>query len=464
METNWRPELNSGAGTLHQRLIAALSGDVASGALAPGARMPTHRELARQLEIGIGTVSKFYAEAERLGLLNSHVGRGTYIAGQIATEPEASDRPIDLTLNLPPPEIPAARIAAAITRLHQRADVAEMLQIAPQPGLDRHRQAGAIWLRRWANLPQVDWRRLLVTAGAQHGMFLALNALCRRGDTVLTDAVTFHGATAIAEQGGFTLTGLPLDSEGMRPDALEDAAIRTGARVVYVQPTLQNPTARTMSPARRDEIVRVARRHELWLVECDVYSPLARASSSLSEIVPFAALVPERTIYAGSVSKSLGSGLRVGYLIAPNDAIFDRLVLGMRASIYSSGPLGPEIATQWISNGEADEILRAVADEAIARSSMALAQLAVAERPSASASLHVWLPMSELASERTAGRLLRQGVVVTPPASFTLNGELASGLRLCLGAALNRPTLDRALSIVAATLATETEPLSSAVI
>ncbi len=358
METNWRPQLNAGTGTLHQQLIAALSGDVASGALEPGARMPTHRELARQLEIGIGTVSKFYAEAERLGLLSSHVGRGTYVAGLMSTEPEANDRPIDLTLNLPPPEIPAARFAAALTRLQQRGDFTEMLQIAPQPGLDRHRQAGAIWLRRWANLPPVDWRRLIVTGGAQHGMFLALSALCRPGDTVLTDAVTFHGVAAIAEQRGFTLTGLPLDGEGMRPDALEDAVIRTGARVIYVQPTLHNPTARTMSTARREEIVRVARRHDCWLVECDVYSPLARASGALNEIVPLAALAPERTIYAGSVSKSLGSGLRVGYLVAPNETIFDRLILGMRASIYSNGPLGPEIATQWIGNGDADVFRR----------------------------------------------------------------------------------------------------------
>ncbi|MGH2550893.1 MAG: PLP-dependent aminotransferase family protein, partial [Thermomicrobiales bacterium] len=317
--------------------------------------------------------------------------------------------------------------------------------------------------------PNVDWRRLMITFGAQHGMSLALDAICRPGETILTDAVTFHGASAIADNRGFKLVGLAFDEEGIVPEALEDAVVRTGARVVYVQPTLQNPTAHTMSLARREAIVRIARRHDLWLLECDVYSPLARAGSAARgeaiEIVPIAALAPERTLYVASVSKWFGAGLRVGYLVAPNDALFDRFCLGMRASVYSAGTLGPLVASEWIQNGRADDILSEVAVEAERRSAFALRELGpIAETPSHPASLHIWLPMSELAAERAAGRLLRQGVIVTPPSSFTIAGNLAAGLRLCLGAVPDQATLERALTIVSSALSAENENLTTPVI
>ena len=468
METTWRPHLESGPGTLHERLIDALRADIAGGVLSPGVRMPTHRELARILKIGVGTVSKFYAEAERLGLLTSRVGRGTFVANGRLDE-RRFEGPIDLTLNLPPSGPAASRLGATLARLGKRDDLANYIAIPPQPGLDRHRQAGAEWLKRWANLRDVDWRRLLVTNGAQHGMSLGFDAICRHGETILTDAVTFHGASAIADNRGFTMIGLPMDGEGLVPDALEDAVLRTGARVVYVQPTLQNPTARSMSLERREAIVRVARRHDLWLLECDVYSPLARAGAARRgetvEIVPIASLAPERTVYAGSVSKSFGAGLRVGFLVAPNETIFDRLCLGMRASIYSTGTLGPLVAAEWISDGSAEDILREVAGEAEHRSAIALRALGSAvEQPSYPASLHLWLPMSELAAERTAGRLLRQNVVVTPPSSFTITGELVSGLRLCLGSLPDQASLDRVLGIVASALSAESENLATPVI
>lgn len=469
MDTIWRPALTSKSGTLHERLIDALRSDIASGVLAAGTRMPTHRELARTLEIGIGTVSKFYAEAERSGLLTSHVGRGTFVADRGGSFERVSDGPIDLTLNLPPTKAAASRLGETLASFRKRDDFPDYIAIAPQPGLDRHRQAGAIWLKRWANLPDVDWRRLMITCGAQHGMSLALDAICRPAETILTDAVTFHGASAIADNRGFKLVGLALDGEGLIPEALEDAVVRTGARVVYVQPTLQNPTAHTMSLARREAIVRIARRHDLWLLECDVYSPLARAGSAARgeaiEIVPIATLAPERTLYAASVSKSFGAGLRVGYLVAPNDALFDRLCLGMRASVYSAGTLGPLVASEWIQDGRADDILSEVAVEAERRSAFALRELgAIVEVPSHPASLHIWLPMSELAAERAAGRLLRHGVIVTPPSSFTIAGNLAAGLRLCLGAVPDQATLERALTIVSSALSAESENLTTPVI
>src|SRR5690606_22712210 len=109
MNESWAPPLAAMRGTLHHRILSALRQDIAAGRLVPGGRMPPHRELARRLGIGVGTVTRAYAEAERLGLLTSAVGRGTFVAQSAAPPeetgaevyPEASGALIDLSLNLP---------------------------------------------------------------------------------------------------------------------------------------------------------------------------------------------------------------------------------------------------------------------------------------------------------------------------------------------------------------------------
>ncbi|MFI4989067.1 MAG: PLP-dependent aminotransferase family protein [Alphaproteobacteria bacterium] len=470
MVAGWTPILASRDRTLHEQILAALRHDIESGTLAAGARMPTHRDLAQELGIGVGTVTKAYSEAERLGLLTSRVGRGTFVAGLDAGGLTLGrrDEPIDLTMNLQPLGPSAGRLAETLARLRRRPDIGDHLALAPHAGFEWHRQAAADWLARAAKFDGVDWRRLLICTGAQHAMSLALDAMCRPGDTVLTEAATFHGMRAIAEYRGYAVLGLPMDREGLLPEALDRAAAASGSRVVYLQPTLQNPTARTMSRARREDIVRVARRRELSILEGDVYGPLAWAGlesdPAVPPMVPLASLAPERTYYASSVSKALAPGLRAGFLVAPDAARFERLCAGMRATCYSASTLGPLVAAQWIKDGTAEEILGDVTRETAKRTALACRILGAAvEVPSHPTSLHVWLPLTELEAERIAARVLRQGVALTPPSALLVAGEHVAGLRLCLGAA-DLPTLDRALRIVASVMASDSEGPARSVI
>ena len=464
MSGNWFPVLANDGGTLHERLLLALRRDVGAGRLAPGERLPTHRELARALGIGVGTVTRAYAEAERVGLLTSRVGRGTYVAGRDGGAARAGQHegPIDLTMNLQPLGSAAARLAETLARLRHRPDIDDYVGFAPHAGFESHRRAAAGWLARTAGFAGLDWRNLVICTGAQQAMALALDELCRPGEAILTEATTFHGLKALAAYRGWPLIGVPMDGEGLLPEALDRAAAGHGARVVYVQPTLHNPTARTMSLARREAIARVVRRRELWVLEGDIYAPLAWASGRAAPPPPLAALIPERTFYASSVTKALAPGLRTGFLVVPA-ARLERIGAAMRAVCYSVGALGPLVATQWITDGTADEIVREVAREASLRTALAARVLgAHLEPPSFPASLHVWLPLDELAAERTAGRLLRRGVALTPPASLLVAGEYGAGLRLCLGASAEVATLDRALRIVAMCLSSggDEEPVS----
>jgi len=463
----WTPQLDSSFGTLHERLVRAIRDDIDAGTLLPEDQLPTQRDLASRLGIGVGTVTRAYAEAERLGLVTSTVGRGTFIAagGPTQDADESTGAPIDLSLNLQSHPAAGDRVATALARLPLRPDFVQSLSATPHAGLDWQRQTIASWLRRTAHFDGIDWRRLIVTTGAQQAMSLVIGTMCRPGEIVLTEAVTFSGFRALAEHSGLRCAGVDMDDEGIEPDALERAVVATGSRVLYLMPTLQNPTTRSMSRARREEIVRIARRHDLTLLEDDVYGPLAFVpGADRPDLVPIASLAPERTCYVSSASKAIAMGLRVGVLVAPDEARFAALSRAMRVDCYASSSIAASLVCQMIKDGSADEVRIAVAQEAVAR--MALARRALGDAavpPSFPTSLHAWLPMGELEAERLANRVMRRGVILTPPASFIVDGDLESGLRLCLNA-VSRPALERALVILRGALADDLVPRRLAIV
>jgi len=477
MNDSWTPDLFDHDGsTLHERLVNAVRAGIASGALEPDDRMPTHRDLASRLGIGVGTVTKAYAEAERLGLLTSAVGRGTFVAAstralhpepwpaEAASDAAAQAMPVDLSLNLQNLAFATPRIGDALARLRLRPDLAETLGAAPPAGFPRHRQALAAWFRRVTPFAALDWPNLLITTGTQQAMSLIVGLLVRPGDAVLMEPATFSGFRALVDARGGRCIGVAMDGEGIRPDALERAIAETGSRLLYLMPTLQNPTTRTMSRARREEIARIVRAHDLMVLEDDVYGPLANAHGSPPDLVPIAMLAPERTFYVSSASKAIAMGLRVGVLHAPTEGWFTRLEQALRVDCYAASSLSPMLVCQLIADGAADEILQAVTQEAVSRMALAERMLGPAiEEPSFRSSLHAWMPMPELQAERVLNGALRRGVILTPPSSFIVDGELVSGLRLCLNA-VSRPDLERALRGVRSALADEIVPSRMAIV
>ena len=166
--------------------------------------------------------------------------------------------------------------------------------------------------------------RVLITAGAQHAMELTFATITRRGDLVLTEELTYSGMKALADHLGFHVRGLPMDADGLRPDAFE-AACRSGASALYTMPTMQNPTGIIMSLARRQEIAALAERYGVAIVEDDSYGLYADATPTL------ASLAPQQSYFISSVSKSIVPGVRIGYLHVP-DGMADRV----NAAIFAS--------------------------------------------------------------------------------------------------------------------------------
>ena len=447
---DWTPTLSAGDAPIYERLLDALRADIEAGALAAGARLPPQRDLAHRLGLGLGTVTRAYVEAEKAGLVQAHVGRGSFVRGGPASKAARTDGGlINLAQNIAPDAPARARLADTLTRLRRRGDLLDNLDYAPSAGLEVQRRAGAAWLERSGGLAGADWTRLVCTAGAQQALALAFGAVARWSDTVLCEASTFYGVKALAEHMGYGLKGLPMDAQGLRPDALDEAAVTGAFKAVAIQPTLQNPTGRIMSAGRRAQIVAVARKHDLMIIEDDIYAVYAPDAPP-----PFAVLAPERTFHVSGVSKSLAPGLRTGFLIVPPGDHMDRVLRTVRALSYAPPNFGGLIATQWIEDGTADAIVAEVQAEMTARLAMACEILGgCIETPISASAPHVWLPMSELDAERLAGRALRGGVELTPPSAPVIEAGLTTGVRLCLGAAQDRQELERGLKIVAAAVA-----------
>lgn len=450
---SWFPQLPVSADPAYRRLARALDADRRSGALAPGQRLPTHRDLALQLNLSVATVTRAYAEAEAQGLIVSRVGRGSFVA-EAAGSREAG--PIDLARNLPPIAPAERRLAAALQAAARRPDLAEYLGYPSPGGPLAHRRAAAAWLEMTANWPDVDPARLMLTAGAQQGVAVALGAVMRPGELLVAEEATFHGLKTLAAHMDYRLFAAPMDEEGMLPEALERAAAQ-GAKAAYVLP-VQNPTARVMGAGRRRDLVEIARRRGLMLVEDDLYGAYARGLGH----PPLAALAPERVIHVSGLSKTVAPGLRAGFVVAPPGAVFERCLEGLRAVAFGSPALGGLVAGQWLADGTAAAIFAEVLAETATRTRRAYEVLgrAVARTP-LTASPHLWLPMpdagAELAAERVAGRAARRGVSLTPPRAQVLDGAPVRGLRVCLGGPRDMAEVEKGLQILAWALGDDEE-------
>jgi DNA-binding transcriptional MocR family regulator len=432
-------------------IVEALAGDIGSGALPSGSRLPTHRDLAGTLGVTVGTVSRAYAEAARRGLVSGEVGRGTFVRARSLPSLSPGVRAsglLDLSQNHPPPEGSGFRAAleSALLALARQPDLGPLLDYPSDGGNDPDREAGAEWVAR-TGLP-AEAGRVLVCAGSQHGLTTVLATLLQPGDLLLTEALTYPGLKAVAGLLHLRLQGLAMDAHGLRPDAFEDACRNGAPRAVYTIPTIQNPTASVMPDERRREIAAIARTHGVAVVEDDIHALLPPERPH-----PIAAHAPELSYYLMSTSKTLVPGLRIAYVLAP-EGMVGRLAASLRASAWAAAPLMAALATSWIRNGTADAIVAERRSEAAARQTLLRERLAEASYDAHPFGYYVWLRLPEpWRSDTFVAELRARGVLVSPPEAFVVGrAPVPHAVRLCLGGPRTREELDRGLTAVAEAL------------
>jgi len=449
--TIWEPRLEGRAGPRYRAILEALAEDVAAGQLRLGSRLPTHRELADRLGVTVGTVSRAYSEAARRGLVSGEVGRGTYVRGGPESGADTDDEsgPVDLGQNHPPdpsghPQ--RAALLAALASLTARADAGRLLDYPAAGGNAADREAGASWVGRAG--VQASPEHVLVCTGSQHGLTVVLATQLEPGDILLTESLTYAGVKAVAGLLHLRLKGLPVDAQGLRPEALEEACREGGAKALYLIPTLHNPTTAVMPEQRRHEIAAIARAHGLAIVEDDVHGLLPPERPR-----PIAALAPELSYYLTSTSKTLAPGLRIAYVLAPPQMVA-RLAASLRATTWAVAPLMAAVASTWIRDGTADALLAARRQEARERQAIARDRLAGADVEAKPEAYYLWLRLPEpWRGDAFAAETRARGVLLTPAEAFAVGrAPVPHAVRLCLGAARSREALSRGLDAVAGLL------------
>jgi DNA-binding transcriptional MocR family regulator len=445
--TIWQPDLSRLSGPRYQAIAAAIAASIQQGELQPGARLPPQRDLAWRLGVTVGTVTRGYMLAEQRGLVSGEVGRGTFVrmaggsADPLLAEPAAGI--VDLSRNVPGVGEPARLFAEALSALGARGGLEQLLAYAPAAGHAAHRAAGAAWIGRTGLA--VTPEQVVLTAGAQQAVTIVLSALAKPGEPVLVEELTYCGLIDAARLLHLPLQGLPMDAEGVVPEALDAACRKGGVRLLCLVPTNQNPTLATMSPARRQAIVEVARRHDLLIVEDDVYGYLPEGRP-----LPIAALAPERTVYLASASKCMVPGLRVGWIAAPV-ALAERFADGIHAHCIAEAALTAQIVSQWIEDGTADHLTRWHREQCRMRQALAAEIFAGFDMCAAPSSFHIFLSLPDpwRAQEFTEAARAK-GIIVVPAGTYAV-GRVAAphAVRISLAAAMGLANLREALSTLA---------------
>lgn len=449
----WTPTISDRQGPLYQRIVSALAEDIAAGRLHQGQLLPTHRALSRALGVDLTTVTRAYDEARRQGLTEAHVGRGTFVKAPAPPPLRGPASPgIDLSMNLPPQPNVAdldGRFAEALGAIRAEHGLAAYMTYQQSGGTLAERQIAASWLR--AVLPDLAADRLVIAPGTQPALFALLLEHARPGGAVLTERLTYPGLKGAAAALGVALIGVDMDAEGMIPAALDRAAREHAAEVVYLEPTIHNPTTATMSEERRAQIADVIRKRHLTLIEDDPHALLVPGT------VPIATRAPDRAYLAMSLSKCIAPGLRTSLVVVPEKSAAQRLAGLMRATMQMPAPLMTAVATRWMRDGDASAIIEAVRAEAAARQTLARTALLGISYASHPAGHHIWLPLPEAwPAARFAVALERRGLAVVTADAFAVGAQPPNAVRIALGAARSRAHLSNALEIVRETLSAPT--------
>lgn len=448
--TIWSPQIENRKGPRYLAIADAIGEAIREGELQPDERLPTHRDLAYQLGVTVGTVSRAYAEAVRRDLVIGEVGRGTYVKplGE-ANNPfhipyDVRTDIYDFGLNFPAEGNRVDKLRQSLMTLAQDPGLGALMRYQSERGMPHHREAMAKWARHHNVPAHAD--NIVISNGVQHAMTLSLMTLCKAGDTLLTEEYSYPGIKTLASQLGLKMLGLRMDEKGLIPASLEEAVQTTNGRVLYLMPNYQNPTSICMPLDRRKEIADIAKKYGVWIVEDDIYGFL---SEDVQSLTPLASLVPEQTFYLNGSSKSVSPGLRVGFVHAPSQKV-DTVAACMRLSCWMAAPLNVEIAYRWIEDGSGFELMRWHRDEAIARQALMNKHLAGFDVLSTKGSYHSWWRLPDpWTAQVFAQKAMERNVAIMPSQVFAVGRKPQDeAVRLCFGAIQERQMVDGGVAIL----------------
>ncbi|MCP4550016.1 MAG: PLP-dependent aminotransferase family protein [bacterium] len=345
---------------------------IISGAMPEGALLPPERQLAQELGLNRSTVLSAYRELKKEGLVEARVGRGTTVLPLpsqersdtenatlswrhiFRTDTARSQSPllrdllalserkdvIPMSLGLPAPELLPVDLFQQIQTDLARELGPTLLQHSPTEGVTELRETLCdLAAERGISC---DPTETLILSGSQQGLDLASRVFIEPGDTVIVEEPTFFAALQTFNAHQARLIGVPCDQDGMRTDLLAEILERRHPKFIYTLPTFQNPSGSVMSLTRRKELLQLAYRYQVPIIEDDPYCDLRYEGDS----VPSLKSLDQRglVLYLSTMSKVLFPGLRVGWLLAPREVIRRFTLVKQSMDLHCNTP------GQWVIN------------------------------------------------------------------------------------------------------------------
>lgn len=348
----------------YQQIVQLIEQKLQQGVLQPSEKLPTERGLAAALNVNRSTVKRAFAELIANGIITAQQGSGYYVSttlgeqlyqpqpnwqhylqqGQfIPVEPyleqlrhlkhqkqhvtdfASGDLPLWLAPNIPLPQ----------------TIIAEELQADPTGyGPLKVLVANLLTNRsKQAVIPE----QLLITSGSQQALYLITQCLLRPGDAIAVEAPSYFYSLALFKGAGLRLYPLPMNQSDNWQPQLELLYKQHRIKMVFVNPVYQNPTGNVLSQQGRATLVQTCRRLHIPIVEDDPYGLLTPAIETLYQ------LAPENVIYIGSLSKTMGSMTRIGWLCAP-PAVIQRLATARNEMEFNLGILPQVMAHHLMSS------------------------------------------------------------------------------------------------------------------
>jgi DNA-binding transcriptional MocR family regulator len=270
---------------------------------------------------------------------------------------------------------------------------------------------------------------IVVTTGSQQALDLVTRIFVDPGDVVVAEAPSYVGALGVFRAYQADVVHVPLDDEGLVPEAL-DATLarlaREGRRVklIYTVPNHHNPAGVTLSAARRPQVVEIARRYGVLLVEDDPYGLLGFDGGPLPSLH---SLNPEGVLYLGSFSKTFAPGFRVGWAVAPH-AVREKLVLASEAAILCPSSFSQLAVATYLDDHDwrhQVEVFRALYAERAQAMLTALADLIPRARwTTPRGGFYVWMTLPEgLDASAMLPRAVTARVAYVPGTAFYADGQ-----------------------------------------
>jgi DNA-binding transcriptional MocR family regulator len=443
---------------VYRQIAAQIRRQIDEKQLVAGARLPAIRDLARRLEVHRDTVALAYEELASAGVVESTVGRGTFVrgngGGNGAAHPEPSlrfapaaerllelerarprfgtaDDAISMHTLVPDPSLyPAESFRRVLNRVLSEGGAPLLLYGGPQ-GHPRMREVMAERLR--AAGIEIPADGILLCHGASQGISLALRLFADTGDVVALEEPTYQNVLTAATGLGLRTAAVPMREDGADLAALERTLARPEVKAFYTIPTFHNPLGTTTRLAHRQQLLAIAARAGKPVIE-DGYEADLRLSG---RPVPALAALDSSglVVHLASFSKSLFPGVRAGVIAARGRAVAGLLALKQASDLSDSMPLQAALA-EFVAEGEYDRHLARLRRTLLGRRDALLAALGEQMPPgtrwnSPEGGYQVWVELPEAIDTRDLlADAVGAGVLFAPGSQFHHDGRPSHCLRL----------------------------------